>query len=205
MNAGKFVRGLVGVAALVTCGVSQAAYAIYIYQDGPDVIASGSGTVNTTALTNSGGHASSVSQVLPDIGIAWIGSGPWTSYSVIAGPVGFGTGQGNKIASSSTGGAVGVAMVPQTVIVPQGYVSGSSLSSGARWDGQTIANLGMTPGTYKWTWGVGPTADSFTLVIGSPPPSASPASIPTLSEWSLIGLTTILAMFGIARMRRHQA
>lgn len=35
-------------------------------------------------------------------------------------------------------------------------------------------------------------------------PAPAPASIPTLSEWGVIGLSSILAMFGIARMRRRQ-
>lgn len=34
---------------------------------------------------------------------------------------------------------------------------------------------------------------------------ATPASIPTLSEWGLIGMSSVLAMFGLARMRRRQA
>jgi hypothetical protein len=34
--------------------------------------------------------------------------------------------------------------------------------------------------------------------------SAAPASIPTLSEWALIGLSSLVALFGIARMRRRQ-
>lgn len=39
---------------------------------------------------------------------------------------------------------------------------------------------------------------------GGVTPVASTASIPTLSEWGLIFMSSILAMFGIARMRRRQ-
>lgn len=35
------------------------------------------------------------------------------------------------------------------------------------------------------------------------PSPASPASIPTVSEWGLIALSCILAVFGLARMRRR--
>lgn len=33
--------------------------------------------------------------------------------------------------------------------------------------------------------------------------TSAPASVPTLSEWAVIGLSSLLAMFGLARMRRR--
>lgn len=36
------------------------------------------------------------------------------------------------------------------------------------------------------------------------PPPAAPSAIPTLSEWALIGLSSVLAMLGIARARQRQ-
>jgi hypothetical protein len=43
----------------------------------------------------------------------------------------------------------------------------------AEFAGQTFATIGLTPGTYAWTWGSGIDADSFTIEIGplfrSPP------------------------------------
>jgi|GEM_PF-4104622 len=44
-----------------------------------------------------------------------------------------------------------------------------------------------------------PVAASLTV---SRAPAPAPASIPTLSEWGLIGLSSLLAMFGFTRMRR---
>jgi hypothetical protein len=32
--------------------------------------------------------------------------------------------------------------------------------------GQTFINLGVTPGTYTYTWGTGLNADSMTLQVG---------------------------------------
>jgi hypothetical protein len=44
-------------------------------------------------------------------------------------------------------------------------VSGTQLKNTATYTGQTISSLGLTPGTYTWTWGTGAHADSFVLVI----------------------------------------
>ena len=40
--------------------------------------------------------------------------------------------------------------------------------------GQTFASIGLSPGTYAWTWGSGIDADSFTVEIG--PAVPEPAS-----------------------------
>jgi hypothetical protein len=56
------------------------------------------------------------------------------------------------------------------LFVPEGYVSGTALSDTATYDSQTFSSLGVTPGTYKWTWGSAATADSFTLDVVVPAP-----------------------------------
>lgn len=61
--------------------------------------------------------------------------------------------------------------------------------------GATIASLGLTPGTYTWTWA----GDSFTVNVGMAPPAV--ASIPTLSEWGMILLSLALAVFGVWSLR----
>ena len=50
------------------------------------------------------------------------------------------------------------------LIVPRGYVSGTFLSNSATYSGKTLATLGVTPGTYVWTWGTGAN-QNFTLKI----------------------------------------
>src|SRR5262249_2258386 len=55
--------------------------------------------------------------------------------------------------------------------VPGGYISGGPVSDSATFNNTTIANLGLTPGTYTWTWGSGAHADSFVVEI-------TPARVP---------------------------
>jgi hypothetical protein len=59
--------------------------------------------------------------------------------------------------------------------LPEAYVSGSPLSDTATYTGETISELGLTPGDYTWTWGSGPASDSFNLDIGTVPEPTSVA------------------------------
>ena len=49
--------------------------------------------------------------------------------------------------------------------------SGDSLSGSATYAFETFASIGLTPGTYVWSWGSGGSADSLTLNI-VPEPTA---------------------------------
>jgi hypothetical protein len=79
--------------------------------------------------------------------------------------------------------------------VPPGYVSDSPLSDTATYAGQTFATLGVTPGTYKWTWGSGAN-QNFTLVIGGSP-------VPGPSTWAMMVLG--FAVLGVAGYRVRAA
>ena len=60
------------------------------------------------------------------------------------------------------------------LVVPNNYVSGSSLSGTSTYSGQTLAGLGLTPGTHRWTWGSGANADFLEVDIpGAPVPEPS--------------------------------
>ena len=62
--------------------------------------------------------------------------------------------------------------------VPTGYASGTALSDMATYSGKTLATLGVTPGTYVWTWGNGAN-QKFTLQIPPAPPPPTPTPSPT--------------------------
>ena len=77
------------------------------------------------------------------------------------------------------------------LLVPEGYVSGNALSSSATWNNATFASLGVTPGTYVWTWGTGAN-QNFTLIIGR---AGAPDGGSTVSLLSV-------ALLGLAAVRR---
>ena len=63
--------------------------------------------------------------------------------------------------------------------------------------GKTFASLGLTPGTYVYTWGAGGHADSFTIDI------TSTSAIPEPSTWAMMFLG--FAGLGYAGLRRKGA
>jgi hypothetical protein len=146
------------------------------------VVGIGSGTIDTTGLIDMGesGGGGLIWGSYPVSGSA-IGLGDPSAFvegftGVIAGPSAFGSGPLFP-ASSGGGDPVDIAPVVNTaplfgaVFVPVAYVSGSNLSDTSTWDNATIADLGLFPGTYTYTWGSGATADSFTInVVGTPEP-----------------------------------
>jgi hypothetical protein len=104
-----------------------------------------------------------------------------TDYNAgVSGPTVFGSGP-QVGASAATGNTVGILanLGGQGLYVPTGYVSGSALTGTATYNSQTLAGLGLTPGTYTWTWGTGANADSFVLNIGTPtlPTTPAPSSL----------------------------
>jgi hypothetical protein len=52
----------------------------------------------------------------------------------------------------------------------------------------TFASLGVTPGTYEWTWGTGLANQNFTLQIGAVPDGGSTVS---LLGFALVGLAAL--------------
>ena len=80
-----------------------------------------------------------------------------------------------------------------------GYGSRNPLQDTSTYLNKTFSSLGVTPGTYVWTWGTGAHADSFTLQIG---PAATAAPEPaTLTQLA----TGALGLLGYGWRRRRLA
>jgi hypothetical protein len=156
--------GILALVSLLGLGITQSARANFIAtidQVGPNVVVTGSGTIDLTGLSFLFGGTATPS-ISPNTGSLSVGpSASVDAYSAISGPASFGTG-GFTFANGGSGDVVGLQGL--LLLVPQGYFSGNPLSGTATYDNATFASLGITPGTYTWTWGTG--VDSFMLQIG---------------------------------------
>ena len=196
---------LIGIAVTSLFSVQPAqAYTVRLQQMGSNVVATGSGPINLTGLTLRGNFFSNP-VIAAQIGLIRTGPaapGLLDGYRGCTGPASFGSG-GFFNTTVGSGNPVGIGPIqfifggiPEPIItVPQGYVSGSALSSSATWNNATFASLGVIPGTYEWTWGTGTglANQNFTLIIGG-------AGVPDGGTTvSLLGC----ALLGLAGLRRR--
>jgi len=186
----------------------RAAYVLNINQSAGNVVASGTGSLNLAALTLQFSSAvqPGVQIANPGINIVTIGSaGNANFFGLVTGPSSFASGApGTTLASSASGSVASVFAQAgnSSVGVPSGYVSGTTITGTATWNATTLAALGLTPGTYVYTWGSGGTADSLTLNISTNPP---PVPIPSTVLLAAIGLAALLTWQFFAARRRQTA
>ena len=139
---------------------------VTISQVGPDVVWSGSGSFNLTALT-SAGPGGTVGGYDSGQAVWAIGPGaPVDTYSgTITYPLTFGT--SSVGVTSNTGSTFGI--LPggsgRLLYVPSGYVSNTNISGTSTYANTTIAAAGLTPGTYTWSWGTGGNTSTLVMII----------------------------------------
>jgi hypothetical protein len=141
---------------------------VSISQVGNDVVWNGSGSFNLAALTSAGtqtiGGGYQATQAVWAIGpIVTI-----DSYSgTITYPSTFGG--GGVGVTSNTGSTFGI--LPggsgRLLYVPSGYVSNTVINGSSTYANQTITGMGLTPGTYTWSWGSGGNTSTLVMTISS--------------------------------------
>jgi PEP-CTERM motif len=175
-----FIKGSASLGAAILIGLSappaRAGYVVDLTQQGSNVVATGSGPIDLTGLTFFSSLGAPSSLINPGEGFILTGPAPilGDQYTGITGPTSFG---GGSIAFAASGSGDEVGILFEKLVVPVGY-SGTALSDTATYGSQTFSSLGVTPGTYKWTWGTGAN-QNFTLVIGA-------AAVPEPSTWAMM-------------------
>jgi hypothetical protein len=194
MSARIFLSAvLLGTAAMAT--PAEAAYVINIEQVGNDVVATGSGSVDTSGLTFFGPVGTGTGPlIIPQAAIFGFGGGALPLYQFPdQGPTSWGVGPGASASSVTADVTVGVIGVANFIYLPAGYVSGSPLGTNiAIFANQTFASIGLTPGSYVYRLGASAASDTFTLNIGSP--------VPEPAGWAL--MIGGFAMIGAGMRRR---
>ena len=191
---------LATLAVAIACAFSvrpaQAGYIVTLQQVGSNVVATGTGAIDLTGLSLDFTCPACESVINPSVGGLRTGStGPIDAFSgAIVGPSSFGSGS-FTFANSGAGDEAGAGPGPSGLVVevPQSYVSDSLLSDSATYNSATFSSLGVTPGTYLWTWGTGPD-QKFTLQIG-------PAAVPDSSSTFGLLLLSLAALFGASHFR----
>ena len=142
----------IGVTSLFSFQPAQA-FTITIEQVGPNVVATGTGAINLAGLSffNPGSvGTASVWPVTGRISMSSMSGGNADTYIGFTGPSSFGGGD-VALANFSSGDVFAFDL--DAMFLPSGYVSGNPLSDMAIYFTATVASLGLTPGTYVWTWG----------------------------------------------------
>ena len=189
---------LFAIAVTSLFAVSHAqAFTIALEQVGSNVVATGTGAINLTGLTPAGGAAIGGGGIEASTGQIITGSpGSATAYTGLNGPTSFGSG-GLFNASTSSGDIVGrfPTQFGGPLFVPVLYTSGDPLTNSMTFNNATFGSLGVTPGTYVWTWGTGLPNQNFTLIIGGAglPDGSSTVS---LLSFALLGLTVLRRKLG---------
>lgn len=171
--------GLAALAMLVLLAPAAAnatPYVVKLKQQGTNVVAIGSGALDLTGLSRLYEGDETNSSMHPNGGFLGSSATSVDDYSGFTGPANFGSG-GASLWSSASGDNVGILAAgypvinfPPVLFVPHGYSSGTALFGSLTWLNASFAGLGVTPGTYVWTWGTG-AEQSYTLRIAVPEPA----------------------------------
>lgn len=178
---------------------AHSAIVLTVKQDGSDVVVIGSGSANTTDLPSPTAYPD-YTNVLTDLQI-YAGPAAFTNdpntpdvdvnlWSGITGPNSFGD-DPNVVETPFTGSGDLFGIVADDgsgqslLVLPLNYQNGASLNGISRFNGFTLAELGLSPGVFSWSWGTNQNADSLQIRIE---PVPVPAPLPLAGgamAWSL--------------------
>ena len=137
-------------------------FSVTIVESGGDVVMSASGSlnINDLILVNPstgpyGGGGLGVNSATFLMGTTGVNFALYSGFTTT--PSNFGPGAGGGGSTSTSGDVFGVifqGVPPYELVVPVGYTTGTVISSTQTFAGETFSSLGLTPGTYTYTWTV---------------------------------------------------
>jgi hypothetical protein len=181
---------------------ADAAFIATLQEVGSDVVLSGSGSFNLAAFS---GFAvtNGVSLIIPSdptviLGSTSISGGRLYSSSTFIGPSNFGT-VGFFSADLGTGDRVGVRQSGGSprLFVAADYASGAALTASSTFLNKSLTDLGVTIGSYVWSWTTNGITETFTLNILDP---NAPVGVPAAPALALFGV----GLAGLLATRRRQ-
>jgi hypothetical protein len=172
-----------------TATSASAPMTVTIYESGSNVVMSASGTVDLSGLTlvsssvgPFGGGGLGINNATFVCGANGSSGTSYSGFTSVPSNFGSGSGLAN---SSGTGQAFGIIYdmaPPHLLIVPTGYTSGGNISSTQTFNNTSLSTLGLTNGTYTYTWSGG----SIDVVVGGTPgPTGTPAPTSSGAGWNL--------------------
>ena len=196
---------MAGVLMLGSAEAARATVIETIEQVGPNVVITGTGTLNTAALGPAGFANLAPAEIAPaydTIVNGPVAVSPNLVFVVsVTGPASFGSGlplaadsgSGDHFDFSDTNGVLRLG-------VPTYYVSGATLSASSTYDNATFASLGITPGTYNFA-----IEDAGNTVVDTFIIQAGPVSVPEPDTLTLVGglIGLSAAWVGAAGLRRR--
>ena len=171
---------LVATAALLSANTANAAVMINFADVGGNVVATLTGSLDTTGLTSEGIFFLNVAT---QANAGYIGIGAEdvfvNAFSGFTGPSGFGPGSDFVDADASVGSnfafnATGFGT--PFIFVEQDYVSGSALAGTATFLGTSLATLGLATGSYVYN----SSADTVTINVGPT------GAVPEPATWAMM-------------------
>ncbi len=170
------VLGVAGPAAIATAGV-----VVDISEVNDDVVMSGSGSLDVSLWTIEapGGHIPGVgAQIGPNVGPFNGDIEVYVSPVNFQGPAAIGSGTG-FFTGDGTGTNFGIDVSRPSLVLPEDYIDNTPLAATALVEDESFATIGLTPGSYTWTWDTASGgSDFFTVNVAAVP---EPTSLALLS------------------------